>query len=89
MKVKHQFLYHEQSADGLYKRSSVPVGDIHITNRGSLWCSIIPSVQNDCSTFAELQNTEYKFTIGGECYVNLSGEWITKDRWYFYKAFNR
>ena len=45
--------------------------------------------KNDCSTFAELQNTEYKFTIGGECYVNLSGEWITKDRWYFYKAFNR
>ena len=37
--------------------------------------------KNDCSTFAELQNTEYKFTI--------SGEWITKDRWYFYKALNR
>ena len=42
--------------------------------------------KNDCSTFAELQNTEYKFTIGGECYVNLNGEWITKDRWYFLQS---
>ena len=45
--------------------------------------------KNECTTFAELQQTDSKFTLSGECYVKLNGEWITKDRWYFYKAFSR
>lgn len=41
----------------------------------------------ECKTFAELQQTEFKYTINGSCYIKSpSGEWITKDMWYFDKA---
>lgn len=44
--------------------------------------------QYECKTFAELQQTEFKYTINGSCYIkSQSGEWITKDMWYFDKAF--
>ena len=45
--------------------------------------------KSECTTFAELQNTPHKFTMNGTCYLMLDGEWIDKDRWYFYKAFTR
>lgn len=40
----------------------------------------------ECKTFAELQQVEFKYTINGSCYIKSpSGEWITKDMWYFDK----
>lgn len=40
----------------------------------------------ECKTFAELQQTDFKYTINGTCYIESpSGEWITKDMWYYYK----
>lgn len=42
--------------------------------------------KNECKTFAELQQTEFTYTINGTCYIKSpSGEWITKDMWYFDK----
>ena len=42
----------------------------------------------ECKTFAELQQTEFKYTINGTCYLKSpSGKWTTKDMWYFDKAF--
>lgn len=43
--------------------------------------------KDSCKTFAELQQTESKFTIGGDCYVRLSnGSWVDKSRWFFYES---
>lgn len=43
--------------------------------------------KSSCETFAELQHTESKFTIGGDCYIKLSnGSWVDRGRWYFYEA---
>ena len=43
--------------------------------------------KSSCETFAELQQTESKFTIGGDCYVKLSnGSWVDKSRWFFYES---
>lgn len=45
--------------------------------------------KSSCETFAELQQTESKFTIGGDCYVKLSnGSWVDKSRWFFYESIN-
>lgn len=45
--------------------------------------------KNSCETFAELQQTESKFTVGGDCYVKLSnGSWVDKSRWFFYESIN-
>lgn len=45
-------------------------------------------VKYDCESFASIQNTTAKATLT-ECYVKYNDEWITKDRWFFYKAFDR
>ena len=46
--------------------------------------------KHECKTFAELQQTEFKYTINGSCYIkSQSGEWITKDMWYFDKALSK
>lgn len=42
--------------------------------------------KHECKTFAELQQTEFTHTINGTCYLKSpSGEWVTKDMWYFDK----
>ena len=44
--------------------------------------------KHECKTFAELQQTEFIYTINGTCYLkSSSGKWTTKDMWYFDKAF--
>lgn len=45
--------------------------------------------KSSCETFAELQQTESKFTLNGDCYVRLSnGSWVDKGRWFFYESIN-